>query len=210
MKNYKFGIAVVLFSGLALASCIKHEIIPAPEPVVDLKCHFQGYVNGTAIEFTQNVNGYTCNPSKEKIILPTPQMSSAIYYAEISSGQSAQSVKLGIGSVLWDASTVSDPTLTIFNDFFLNNLTPTYSDNAVLGFEVEYRDVAGKTWASHENSVNMKNVTFSSVKQESDANGDYSKFKCNFNCYVYNQDAVTLLWDSLSVQNAVFEGWFKR
>lgn len=210
MKNYKFGIALILFSGLTLGSCIEHEIIPAPEPVVDLECHFQGFVNGTDVELTQNVNGYDCNPSKEKIILPAPQFSSAVYYSQMSSGTSPVFVKIGLGSVLWDASTVSDPTLSLFNNFFLNNLTPAYSNNAISGFEVEYRDPAGKVWASHDNSVNAQNVTFSAIKQESDSNGDYSMFSCSFNCYVYNQDAVTLLWDSLHIQNAVYEGWFKR
>ena len=210
MKITKFGIAAILLTGLTLGSCIEHEIIPAPEPVVDLECHFQGFVNGTDVELTQNVNGYNCNPTKEKIILPAPQLSSAIYYSEMSSGQTAVYVKVGLGSVLWDAASVSDPTLTLFNDFFMNNLTPAYSNNAVAGFEVEYRDPMGKIWTSHDNSVNPQNVTFSSIKQESDSNGDYSMFTCNFNCYVYNQDVVTLEWDSLNIQNAVYKGWFKR
>jgi hypothetical protein len=210
MKNYKTGIAAILFAGLTLGSCIEHEIIPAPEPVVDLECHFQGFVNGTDVELSQNVNGYNCNPTKEKIILPAPQFSSAIYFSEMSSAQTAVYVKIGMGSVLWDAATVSDPTLTLFNNFFLNNLTPAYSDNGTAGFEVEYRDPSGKLWNSHENSVNAQNVTFSALKQESDSNGDYSMFTCNFSCYVYNQDVVTLEWDSLNIQNAVYEGWFKR
>jgi hypothetical protein len=210
MKNYKLGFAAILLTGLTLGSCIEHEIIPAPEPVVDLECHFQGFVNGTDIELTQNVNGYDCNPTKEKIILPAPQYSSAIYFSEMSSAQTPVYVKVGMGSVLWDAASVSDPTLTLFNNFFLNNLTPVYSDNGTAGFEVEYRDSQGKLWNSHQNSVNAQNVTFTAIKQESDSNGDYSMFTCNFNCYVYNQDMTTLEWDSLNIQNAVYEGWFKR
>lgn len=210
MKNYKIGIAAILFTGLTLGSCIEHEIIPAPIPVVDLECRFQGFINSTDVVLTQNITGYNCNPTKEKIILPAPQYSSAIYFSEMSSVETAVYVKVGMGSVLWDAASVSDPTLTLFNNFFLNNLTPAYSDNATNGFEVEYRDQAGKIWNSHENSVNPQNVIFSSVKQESDMNGDYSMFTCNFSCYVYNQDAVSLEWDSINIQNAVYEGWFKR
>ena len=47
-------ILVVLFT----TSCIEHEVIPPPVNTVDLNCHFVGFVNGTQVEFTQNVQGY--------------------------------------------------------------------------------------------------------------------------------------------------------
>ena len=78
------------------------------------------------------------------------------------------------------------------------------------GIEVSYRDAAGRTWVSHDNSVNAQNASFTGISQESDETGDYSKFTCNFNCYVYYQDPGTMLWDSIQIQNAAFKGWFKR
>lgn len=210
MKNIKIGIVTAMTIVLGMSSCIDHEVIPAPEPSVDLFCQFTGTINNTNVTFTQNVTGYYLNTTKAKILLPPPSLSSAVYYSEILSASAAPSIKLGLGSVTWDASTTNEPTLTLFNNFHMNALTPTYSNNGTSGFEVTYKDGLGKIWVSHDNSVNFQDVTFSSILQESDASGDYSKFTCDFNCYVYRQDAVTLLWDSLPIQNAKYKGWFKR
>ena len=49
---------LLLFVGLLFSACIEHEVIPAPETTVDLNAAFIGFVNGTQVEFTQNVNGY--------------------------------------------------------------------------------------------------------------------------------------------------------
>ncbi len=210
MKNYKILLAAGIIAGSLFSSCIKHEVIPAPEPKVDLYAHFAGDINGTPVEFTENVLGYANHTSKAKILLPSPSLSSAVYYSEMKSAETLVSIKVGLGSVMWDASTTSDPTLSLFNSFHLNNTTPVYSNNATSGFEVTYRDAANKIWTSKENSVNPQSVTFSALLQESDASGDYSKFTCNFSCYVYRTDPVTLLEDSVRIQSAVFKGWFQR
>ncbi|MES2798829.1 MAG: hypothetical protein V4638_02330 [Bacteroidota bacterium] len=210
MNKFRFGISLVVLTGMILPSCIKHEIIPPPEPVIELTCNFYGVVNGTDVELTQNVNGYDNLPTKEKIILSAPQLSSATYYARMGSAQSQRYVQVGLGSIQWDASAVNDPSLTQFNDFFLAATTPPFSDGAVAGFEFEYRDANGKIWNSHAVNPNAQAVAFTNIVQESDAAGDYSKFQCNFSCYVYNQDVVTLLWDSIPVQNATLKAWFKR
>lgn len=206
----KLGIAGMLALTLGISSCIEHEVIPAPIPQVALSCHFQGLINGTDVELTENVLGYYCNPSKAKIILPAPSYSSAVYYSEILSAETPVAIKLGLGSVYWDASTTSEPTLTLFNDFHLNNTTPPFSNSGTAGFEVTYRDGTGTIWVSKQASVNFQDVTFSGISQESDASGDYSKFVCDFDCYVYHQDAVTMEWDSVRIQAAEFKGWFKR
>ena len=51
---YTFFFLFVLFT----TSCIEHEVIPPPVNTVDLNCYFVGFVNGTQVEFTQNVQGY--------------------------------------------------------------------------------------------------------------------------------------------------------
>lgn len=210
MKNIKIGLVAAMMIILGMSSCIDHEVIPAPEPSVDLFCQFTGTINSTNVTFTQNIDGYALTTTKAKILLPPPSLSSAVYYSEILSSSLTPSIKLGLGSVTWDASTANEPTLTLFNNFHMNALTPAYSNSGTNGFEVTYKDGLGKTWVSQDNSVNFQNVTFSNILQESDASGDYSKFTCDFNCYVYRQDAITLLWDSLPIQNAQFKGWFKR
>ena len=210
MKTLKISIASLALIALGLGSCIKHEVIPAPVPMVDLKCHFQGIINNTNVEFTENVNGYYCTSTKAKILLPPPAYSSAKYYCEMLSSSSPVSIKVALGSIMWDASTTSDPTLSQFNTYFSNNTTPNFSDDATLGFAVAYRDGTGTVWNSKEASVNFQDVTFSNIKQESDSTGDYSLFKCSFECYVYHTDQVTLEEDSVRIQSGLFEGWFKR
>jgi hypothetical protein len=202
MKKIKFTIAAFVALSLGLNSCIEHEVIPAPVPMVDLSCHFQGTINGTDVELTENVLGYYCNTSKAKILLPPPSLSSAVYYSEILSAQTPISIKVGLGSVMWDMSTATDPTLALFNAFHTSNTTPVFSNGGATGFEVTYKDATGTSWVS--------DVTFSSISQESDTAGDYSKFTCTFDCYVYHTNPTTLVEDSINIQAATYKGWFKR
>ena len=48
----------VLVLLVSVSSCIEHEVIPPPSSTVNLTCTFNGYVNGTQVELTQNVNSY--------------------------------------------------------------------------------------------------------------------------------------------------------
>lgn len=210
MKNYKFGILAILSTLLVFQSCIEHEVIPAPVPMVDLSCHFIGTINGTQLELTENVNNYTGKATKNLNILPAPSVSSAAYNFEMLSTTQMSSIKIVLGSVLWDASVSAAPDLSAFNTFHSTNTSPSYSTAGNSGFEVSFKDASGLVWTSKQNSVNPQNVTFTGIIQESDTLGDYSKFTCNFNCYVYRQDAVTLLWDSVYIENGIFKGWFQR
>jgi hypothetical protein len=209
----------------ALASCVKHEVIPAPEPKVDLVCNFTGTINGTDVEWTQNVDGFYLESSKSKIVPPSG-LSSAIYYSEIKSTENLNAMRLNIGQMKWDANVTSDPTLSIFNGFLTANPTPTYTLGAILtgantaGFEVAYRDGNGDVWLTKDTDPNT--IDFTNIVQESDKTGDYSKFIANFDCTVYhtfqiitpsNPPAVgdtTYVEQSLPVNNGVFKGWYKR
>ena len=181
MKNLKIAIVATLTLVFGVSSCIK-----------------------------QNVLGYYCTTSKAKILLPSPSLSSASYFSQMLSSSTPVSAKIALGSVMWDAATAIDPDVAAFNAFHGSNLTPNFSTLGATGFEFSYRDGTGVTWTSKPNSVNFQDVTFSSIVQESDTSGDYSKFKCNFECYVYHTDAVTLVLDSIHVQGAQYEAWFKR
>lgn len=205
MKKIAF---LFLFGSVFLAGCPKHEIIPAPTPEADLQAHFTGKINGTDVELTQNVEGYFLETTKAKIILPSPQPSSAVYYADFKSEQTLVSLKLSMGSIIWDASLSNDPTLTLFNTFFSSTLTPAYSIGGTSGFEVTYRDGLGNVWTSDPASADPQSVVFSNIIQESDSSGDYSKFRCTFNCTVYR--TVGMVTYSLLIENAVFDGWYQR
>ncbi len=213
----KKGILIIGISSFVFSSCIEHEVIPPPEPTVDLNAHFYGEFNTAPIELTENVLGYANNCTSSKLIVPPPTFSEAVYFAEMSSLQVATAVRIGLGSATWNSSLSAEPTLATFNALHQNNLFPNYSDDGVSGFEVTYTDGTGREWQSSENSVNPMNVEFTGVVQESDNQGDYSKFICNFDCWVYSlhPDSLALnppviQLDSIHIENAVYEGWFQR
>ncbi len=190
----------------------KHEIIPAPEPKVELDASFNGSINGTPTEIAQSINSYNLEATKTKIILPSPQLSSAVYYAELKSSATLTSIRIAMGSVAFDAGNgVNDPSTTIFRSFFTSNLTPPYSTAAATGFEVVYRDNAGVVWTS-KTADPPQSVVFSDILQEADGTGEYNKFKCTFACNLYYTPTTgpnAGIEQVLPISNAVFIGWFK-
>ncbi len=208
----KYSKLLLICSGaLLLFSCNKHEVVPAPVPKVDLYCHFEGKINNTFIELTQNVDGYDCVSTKLKTIQPSGSQSYAIYYSTMRSESYSPYVKLALGNLYYDATLSNDPPLAQFNQFFggLSNIDPPYTMDAQDGFMVEYRDAQGNIWNSVDTTNALpQDVHFTSVRQESDASGDYIKFICEFNCYVYRFNGTTT--DSLLIKDAHYEGWYRR
>lgn len=205
-STYIVGFSLLIAS---VSGCIKHEVIPAPIPTADLTCSFTGNINGATIQYTEHVNGYEGTPlitSQQNITENTAQ-----YLFGMESPQLSSYIRIGLGSIAWSiASGNSAPALTDFNDFFNTNDLPNYSDDALNGFSVTYHHSNGNDYKSRENSVNAQNVAFTNIEQESDSNGDYSKFICTFDCYLYYQDQITMNLDSIHMTNAVYQGWFKR
>ena len=207
----------------ALASCVKHEIIPAPEPKVELVCQFIGSIDNTNVEWNQNVSGFYLESSKSKVVPPSG-LSTAVYYSEIKSSENLSAMRLNIGQMKWDANVTSDPDLNVFNAFFTSNMIPTYTLGAVLtptnaaGFEVAFRDGNGDIWTTKDTDPNT--IEFTNIVQESDKTGDYSKFVANFDCTVYHTfmyidniispPDTTYVEESLPIVNGVFKGWYKR
>jgi hypothetical protein len=212
MKAKKIvGFALILGLGLG---CVKHEVVPVPIDSVKLKPHFTATINGTDVEFTDDVDGFNGTDSQDLNILSgTSDKSSVKYYCDMNSNLISTSIKVGIGKILFDASAVDRPTLNEFNDFFTAKLSTDvyYSDNAEDGLVVIYRDAFGNTWTSKQNSINTQMVDFTKVTNQSDDTGDYSLFSVDFSCHVYRTVKVSPLEiDSLRIDNATFEGWFKR
>ena len=209
-------IALFVFGSLFLTGCPKHEIIPAPTPKVELEASFIGVVNGSQLELTKNVDGYYLDASSFKYIAPSPTPSKATYTANMASSNGLVSIRVGLGSIPFDGSASSEPSLSVFNAFFTTMTAPPYATGASNGNEVVYRDGSGKVWTS-DAAQSPQDVIFTGIVQESDSQGDYSKFTCTFNCNVYRKepdlttpvvtDSITL---SLPIQNGVLKGWFKR
>ena len=214
----KKGFIALVGFGFVLVSCIKHEVIPAPTPTADLEAHFTGVINNTQTDFTENVLGYENVSYKVKVIQPPGGNSTAVYYSEMQSTSQLQSIAIGLGSINFDSGVASDPPLALFEPFFPANDNPNYSNNGAAGFEVVYQDATNRQWKSNQTSNYAgANVNFTGIKLESDATGDYSKFICTFDCYMYslNPDSLALLppvahVDSFLIEDAVYTGWFKR
>ena len=205
---------ILPFTILVAVGCIKHEVIPAPTQTIDLTCYFKGSINSTDINWVQNIDDYDCYATITKTtIQDAGKLSKAVYYAEMKSSSIKGSIKIGLGSVLWDYNSTENPTLKLYSDFMNANTKPKYSNNGSFGFEVQYKDKSDRVWVS-DSLTRGNNIQFIGVKQESDLGHDYSKFIARFNCYVYRTyiDAVSkdTIKDSISIKNGEFKGWFTR
>jgi len=78
MKLTRFAFLATLLL-LISSACIEHEIIPPPVNKVDLNASFVGYVNGTQVELTQNVNNYLGFALDTQIVNVAPILSKVIY-----------------------------------------------------------------------------------------------------------------------------------
>lgn len=208
----KLGYLWFLPFALLIVGCIKPEIIPAPTQKVDLSSYFKGDINGTNIKWVQNIDDYDCYPTITKTTVQgTGQSSKAVYFAEMKSESVKGSIKIGLGSVLWNFDATENPTMKLFSEFMNLNTKPKYSKNASYGFEVQYKDKLGRIWLS-DSLTRGNSVQFIGVKQESDVDNDYSKFICRFNCKVYRKyiENLDTIRDSIEIKNAEFKGYYLR
>ncbi len=209
MKIFKTTLSFVAIAMLVFA-CNKREIIPAPIQKADLPIHFMGKIGNSDIELTENVNGYA-GSSDVDLNISAGGIDSAVYYSTFSSSTNSLSVTVGHGSIEFDNGASTTPTLSVFNNFYNNSLTPLFSINGVNGFTVTYRDAQGKIWQSNDaHAYPTESVEYINVSQESDNTGDYSKFTVKFSTYVYRFNIVTGVVDSLLITDAVYKGWYKR
>lgn len=220
----KKSVLLLGLASLVISSCIEHEVIPAPEPLVDLTCSFEGTIGGAFIEYTNNVNGYTGFPSIAK--QTQSGITNAQYLFAMTSQEQIPYIQVALGSLSWNDPTGTEtPALSLFNSFFVTNDAPNYSNLALNGFEVTYRDIYGDLWKSDELSP-VQDVSFvpGSIIQESDKTGDYSKFTVLFSCPVYHtyvvpdisvvpQTSPPTMRDSIAtilIEDAIYKGYFKR
>lgn len=209
--NYILKSVAVLSLGIAFFSCNKREIIPAPTSKVDLKSHFYGKINGTNIELTQNVNGYA-GTSGVDLIVNANTLDSAIYHSKFSSSNSLQQVNIAHGSIVFDANASERPSVSTFESFYLSgpNLVPSFSVNGLGGISFSFTDGSGKEWKSKT----IGTAQYTKMGVESDENGDYAKFRVEFDTRVYysylDVPTQTTITDSMEVVDAVYTGWYKR
>lgn len=205
MKFFK-GLTSLL--GIAiLASCVEHEVIPPPKPEVELNASFTSQLEGSDYELIQDVNGYYCDPTQAKEILPTPQPSTVTYYSAIRSDSQIDFIQIGVGKLNFNADNSINPSVEQFTSFFNSNTAPLYSTDAEDGVEIVFRDGQGNVWRSMEGTGEPQDFQFTSLVQESDEEGDYMKFTAQFNVSLF--DDLQNPTDTVVFENAIFEGYFK-
>ena len=214
MKNLK-KLVLLVFAGLTIAACNKREIIPAPERKVELKNHFIGTIEGTEVELTENVNGFSGKSDVTMIVSPNA-IDSAVYQSEFYSTSSLQSIKILHGSVLFEAASSPKPSLAYFKSFYSANTEPVFSNEGKNGFAIEYTDAAGKKWKTRQqNTSTDESVQYLYLEQKSDEAGDYMLFRITFSTVVYRDlidpiDDTNITELALPITNATYTGWYKR
>lgn len=210
-----FSILLVLSS---LSSCIEHEVVPPPTNTIDLNATFVGYVNGTQLEFTQNVLNYKGYSEKYSAIYASPALSKMLFISEMKSLTDQRSVRLSFGSLDWDASANTTPTLNMFNDFhtsksgidlpFRDFATLVDVSNTIDGIQIEYIDQEGLVWITKQSDPGQT-AKFTVLDQASDNTGSYSLFEVTFSCKVWRYNIQTELDESLNISNGKLMAWFK-
>lgn len=207
--KYLAGLVILIGTSMISSSCIKHEVIPAPEEMVELPASFSASLNGNSYELINDVNGYFCKPAQFKQINPAPQSSTVIYTSSIQSAEKLDYIKIGIGMLEFNSDTKDIPTLTEFTDYFDFPIgEPVFSDYAIDGVEITYRDANNGVWYSDENMLDPQSFNFTSVSQESDEEGDYLIFTATFSASLVDDRATPT--DTIRFDNATFKGYFKR
>lgn len=201
----KFFFLAIAATG-ALASCIKHEVIPPPKPQVDLSSSFSADTNGTSIIYVKDVDGFLIEATNFRQLQTSPQQSSIIYLNTIRSTNYSDLVKFSVGRAYWDAIGGSFPSVSQFKLFFEGMMNPNYSDDGQNGVMIEWRDSQNKLWRSREASTQPQTFVFTSISQESDEDGDYIKFSSEFSCYLYSLDNL----DSVRFENGNYSSYFKN
>lgn len=206
--KYITGLAIIIGATMISSSCIKHEVVPAPSPMVDLPASFSSLLGGNSYELINDVDGYFCEATQSKEINPPPQVSTVIYFSAVKSAQKLDYLKIGIGKLNFNSDSKNIPTLDAFTSYFENISAPNYSNGSLNGVEITYRDASGGVWYSDENMGDPQSFDFTSTSQESDEDGDYLIFTANFSVSLV--DDVTTPTDTIRFDNAVFKGYFKR
>lgn len=205
----KIFLFALLFSGLAMFSCKKPEVIPAPTSNAGLKIHFQGIINGSDVEWTKNVDGYKAQSRK----VYTPQTGTGLldlaYYCGMVSSSKVSAIEIALGSLVQDPNLGTTPNMVTFKNFVESNMTPSYSKNATAGFEVTYTNENGLIFRSDE--TQPATVEFLDLEEKEDASGEYIQFKCKFTCPIFYIDSVDATNNLTGViQNATLTGYFTR
>lgn len=212
----KYINTLILGAILSFSSCVEHEVIPPPNPKVELDCSFTAVIDSQEVSFDSSGDGFVCESTQEKNILPAPQPSSVKYFSTLRSTVNMTMIQLNYGRLLFQPKDDSQtPTIDEFESFFLSESKPDYSKNAHNGVEILYRTQNGEVWRSIENdSLGPQTFEFTSFNLETDPEAEYMKYTAIFSCYLYlfepeDTDYEEPL-DTMRLENGIYQNHVKR
>lgn len=188
---------------LSVVSCNnQHEVIPPPLPVAELECSCKATVDGVLKEYTDS-----CRYDNEKTI--SSSVSFASYSAEIKNAALTEGFEIEMKEIEWFEVGNNLPTTDEWEAYFLANMDPEYYVDDMLshnGVTIKYTDQFGTLWISDTVSgCSSIDFVYTEMERDSDATGNYMKFKGIFNCPLRNA-----LGDTICVENGVVKTSFKR
>lgn len=193
MKLHKTILGIAALSILSF-SCDRHEIIPAPDPIVEFDCSFSAIISDTiSVLYTDGVDGYQCQSTSTKVVNSNSAAnSSAIYEMDIFSENNNGGANIKHGTLFWQSND-DNPTLKNFEDFF-NETEYVFETDGEEGVEITWYDDAGKAWVTDtmynadgtlSNNTDSVNIfEYTSIAQESDTL-DYILFEASFDCILF-------------------------
>ncbi|MCH2233184.1 MAG: hypothetical protein MK078_02940 [Crocinitomicaceae bacterium] len=191
---------------IGMTSCVDHQVIPPPLPMVDLNCECEALIDDSLVAYND-----TCTYQSQKVI-STSSPSEAQYFTNIQEETMTQGLELEMRSVTWNDDGTNNPPLTVWETFFNANTEPAYSTNIVdMGVVVRWTDPNLKVWTSDTVTVGnacAQNFTYESFVLESDTTGDYMQFKAIFNGVLLNSD-YGVVDSAKCIENAVVRSAFK-
>jgi hypothetical protein len=203
--KYIIFFSILTLTGV-LSSCVEHEVIPPPKPVVDLSSSFRADTGEVTIVYTKDVDGFFIDATNFRELQTSPQLSSIKYINTISSTSNVQYVRFRIGKAFWDDASGNFPSLSQFQLFFDNSTNPLFSVGGEQGVEIEWRDANNKIWKTTPDTEEPQAFQFTSLVQESDESGDYMKFNAVFSCTLYSADGQ----DSVRFDNGSYSSYFRN
>lgn len=210
MKYIK--ILPIILGVVFLGSCIKHEVIPKPKYVATLPASFTANIQGVHYEIIEDVKGFYPKTDQAKDLLPSPQPSSIIYYSSLKSDQVTDMIQIRLGKLFFSSNNKNTPSVDEFYEYFENDIPSpiTYKEGSDDGVEIWFVDSQGILWESAESSGLPQDFQLTNIEPDADDDGTYLKFVARFNLSLYDDIDNPNLSDTITIENATYEGYFKR
>lgn len=209
----QISLCTLLSTVLFMSSCERHEVIPAPDPVIEYDCSFSAIVSDTInVLYSEGVDGYNCVSDVSKLINSGAGDNEAICSDEIYSDDNnfSGAAELKHGSILW-GSDENVPPRDVFEQFFDASTVP-FSYEGSSGVEIIWYDSSGTDWFSVD-TADMNQFEYTSIDFKEDSM-EYALFEAKFQCkiakFVKNSGGDIIDTTYRELKDGIFKGRYTR